>query len=192
MPFSSSEAALFGLDSDIGIHATSLDLAKKLLTLRKDLERNKNSLKTLSVSEFSRRTTLKSNLTQNAERFATNETRSNAVHPLEGIHGTDLFILACITLSETAHQSLEAHHFGSRFPEFCTRVVGGFRINPLLRKRLIDQVREIFLRHDRSHEVALLEAELQPEVPPLGTSTQTPSHNITPLKRKVFHSPFRN
>jgi hypothetical protein len=193
MPFSPNEEVLFGLDSDIGIHATSLELAKKLFALRKDLERNKTSLKTLSVSEFSRRATLKSHFTQNVERFATKQDRSNALYPFEGVHRTDLFILTCITLTETAHKFLEEYHFGHRFPEFCARVIGDFEISPLLRKRLINDVEVICRQHNSPETVALLGIGSDVERPPSTSSVQASLNSSAPVASRsaLVHPPKR-
>jgi hypothetical protein len=156
MPFSEDEEILFGLKTDIHTHQKSLVVAAKLFSIREDLERNVTSLKTLTWSNFSRRTTLKSNLTKNVERFATEQNRSIALHPFEGDYRVDFFLLACITLTETAYTILEEHRLGPKFPKFCTRVVTRIEINQQLRKRLIGKVEEICRRLHRPEKAMLL------------------------------------
>ncbi|KAH7303130.1 hypothetical protein B0I35DRAFT_182091 [Stachybotrys elegans] len=191
MPFSPEEAVLFGLDSDIGIHAANLEIARSLVLIRKNLEKNTNLLKTLTVAEFSRRTTLKCNFNKNVEHFATKHDRSHALHPFEGNCRVDLFILTCITLTETAHKSLEDNLFGPRFPEFCARIIGDFTISQKLRKRLISDVEAACQQHGSPERIALLGIGLDVEGPP--SSVQAPLNPPAPVPshRALAHPPKR-
>ncbi|KAK5999026.1 hypothetical protein PT974_01413 [Cladobotryum mycophilum] len=148
MRSSHEDAAFFGLDSELDAYMVRLEAAKAFAILRRDIDRNLITLKTLTLNAFGKRRT-KDTFRRNVEQAVTGGQRCAIFTPLIDTAGStcessvNLFILSCFTLSHTAHTSVEKHNLTSIFVEFLACVVRDCVIFPEMRNKFVAIIREV-------------------------------------------------
>ncbi|KAK4172703.1 hypothetical protein QBC36DRAFT_337284 [Triangularia setosa] len=138
------DASLFGLNVELDVHLLRLEAAKTFTQIRRDVERNITTLKTLTPNSFGKRRS-KDSFKDNVE-LVVNE--SGALMPLVEKLGSDepsinILILACFTLCKTTHANLEKHNLTNVFVEFLACVVNDCTIFPSMREKFIELIKDV-------------------------------------------------
>ncbi|KAK4187441.1 hypothetical protein QBC35DRAFT_552113, partial [Podospora australis] len=137
-----NDTSLFGLDVDLDVHLLRLEAANTFSQIRRDVERNITTLKTLTPNSFGKRRS-KDSFKDNVELVVNGAPESGALMPLVEKLGSDepsinILILACFTLSKTTHANLEKHNLTNVFVEFLACVVNDCTIFPSMREKFIE------------------------------------------------------
>ncbi|KAK7398730.1 hypothetical protein QQX98_011892 [Neonectria punicea] len=142
-----NDASLFGLDVPTDEHQSKLSAANAFGQLRRELDRNKTVLKTLTTRQYSKRRT---NLfSDNLVKLVNGEKESLALLPLLRADPANLevsidqLILALFTLTKTAFENMEKNGFVDIFAALFSRVVGNCTIFPEMRAKFIDIINDV-------------------------------------------------
>jgi hypothetical protein len=154
------DASLFGLDIGLDVYLSRLEAAKFFSQIRKDIDRNITTLKTLTPHAFGKRRT-KDTFKENVELVVNGARESRVLMPLVGKLGSDdsvinIFVLACFTLSKTTYTSLDRHNLAGVFAEFLTCVVDDCTIFPGLREKLIEVIEDVCRKNENETSDKLL------------------------------------
>lgn len=119
-------SSLFGVGFDPNTHLERLQAAEYFYQVRKDLERSKTRLASLTAKNFKKNA---SNFRENVEEAVKEDTlggRRSLLLPL--VQGTTndirCFVLACLTLSKGHCKNLEKANLTSIFPQLFRDVAG--------------------------------------------------------------------
>lgn len=125
-----------------------LNAANAFGKLRKELDRNKTALKTLTTRQFTQRRT-SNRFRENVEKLVNGDNEIQPLLPL--LHGDpanpdgsiNQLILALFTLTKTAFESIKKTGLVDIFAELFSRVVDDCTIFPEMRDRFIDIVKDV-------------------------------------------------
>lgn len=171
------DVSLFGLDEELDTHLSKLEAARAFAQLRKDIDRNITTLKTLTLAAFGKRRT-KNTFKENVELVVKEERGGRVLSPLFDMrtmrtddNTINLFILGCFTLSKTAYANLDKNRLTDVFADFFIRVVDDYVIFAELRERFIEIIKTICQENAKDTSRTLLGLSLM--IPNLKFSTNS-------------------
>ncbi|KAL7794234.1 hypothetical protein V8C37DRAFT_72717 [Trichoderma ceciliae] len=161
MKLSPKDASFFGLDMELGAYMLRLEAAKAFVLIRRDVDRNKTTLKTLTARAFEKRrtkNTFKENVEQAAEDGSSSILHSLVGAMMPGDGFTNVFILACFTLSTSTLASIEKYHLKAVFIECLLQAGQDCIIFPELRDKFVGMIKSVCQEHDTTASEILLDA----------------------------------
>jgi hypothetical protein len=140
------DAPLFGLNVGLDEHLHRLEAAKAFTYIRKDIDRNITTLRTMTPSTFTKRRN--NAFKENVELVVNGAPGSRVLIPfVEKLGSNDsdinIFILVCFTLSGTTYTKLETHNLTEVFAELLTHIVDDCTIFSNLRAKFINIIKDI-------------------------------------------------
>jgi hypothetical protein len=139
------DAPLFGLNVGLDEHLHRLEAAKAFTYIRKDIDRNITTLRTMTPSTFTKR---RNAFKENVELVVNGAPGSRVLIPfVEKLGSNDsninIFILVCFTLSRTTYTKLETHNLTEVFAELLTHIVDDCTIFSNLKAKFINIIKDI-------------------------------------------------
>lgn len=152
-------SSLFGVGFDPNTHLERLQAADCFHEVRKDIEKNKTKLASLTARSFKRHVSGFRAIVEETVKEDSDGGRRSLLLPFVHDNGTANgvhFVLACLVLSKSRCQKLENTSLVSIFPQLFRGVVGRITVLPETMTAIMTVIKEVCLRIDSPSSKQLL------------------------------------